>query len=167
MATDPERIVWDSCVVIDAIQKTPGRYEEILPFLGDAERGKLQIVVSETTVAEVNRLGHLQDQGVEIEHQVRLILDWFENPYIIRRPVHPGISELAAEIGRKYGVKRVGDTIVLATALFDHIGVVHTYDGVGNRKGLIDLDGQIGDPPLRITAPNYAEGTLFDKKGDA
>ena len=165
MASDPDRVVWDSCVIIDAIQKTSDRYQDIEPFLLDAERGKLQIVVSETTVAEVNRLDHLGEQGIDIENQARLIRDWFENPYIVRRPVHPGISELAAEIGRKYGIKRVGDTIVLATALFDNIGVVHTYDGEGSRKGLLDFDGQIGDPPLRITTPNYAQGTLFDKKG--
>lgn len=91
------------------------------------------------------------------------IQDWFENPYIVRRSVHPGISEKAAELARRYGIKRAADAVVLATALEEGVEIVHTFDGEGkNKKGLISLDGKIGDPPLRIEVPRPGKGTLFE-----
>ena len=41
MATKIDRVVWDSCVIIDAIQATPGRWEKIEPFLKLAESTEL------------------------------------------------------------------------------------------------------------------------------
>jgi hypothetical protein len=49
----------------------------------------------------------------------------------------------------------------VATALFDSIGTIHTFDGSGNKPGLIQYDGQIGMPPIRICVPNAADGTLW------
>jgi len=44
---------WDSCVFIDAIAKTKGRYEVIEQILDGAERGKIIIVTSMLALAEV------------------------------------------------------------------------------------------------------------------
>lgn len=166
MRSDVKKVVWDSCVIIDAIQKTPGRYEKIEPFLKDAENGKLLIVVSELSVAEVSHLTKLTDNGILLDDQVQLIKDWFENPYIVRRPVHAGISELAGEVGRKHKLKRAPDRIIVATALFEKIPQIHTFDGIDPKKKnkLLPLDGQIGDPPLRIREPDPAQDTLFEKR---
>lgn len=51
MRTEPNRVVWDANVVIDALQKTDGRWQKIEPFLQEAENGNLEIVLSEITVA--------------------------------------------------------------------------------------------------------------------
>ena len=56
--------------------------------------------------------------------------------------------------------------MVLATALFYKIEKFYTFDGNGRRKGIIDLDKKIGDPPLRITEPDFGEGTLFSGLDD-
>ena len=161
MPNSVERVVWDACVVIDAIQKTEGRYELIEPFLLDAERGEFQIVLSEGTVGEVVYLEKLDEAGMSRPEQRRLINDWLENPYIVRRSIHPGVSRLAAELGDQYGIKRLGDRLVVATALMDGVPLLHTFDGHGNKPGLLAFDGMIGKPPLRITIPDYGDGTLF------
>jgi predicted nucleic acid-binding protein len=166
MPVKPRQIVWDACVVIDAIQKTPGRFDLIAPFIADAERGKLLIVLSESTVAEIVHLPRLDGGSATLDQQAEKIKQWLKNPYIVRRPVHPGISELAVDIGRKYGIKRATDSIVIATAIFDSIDTVHTFDGSGGKPGLIQLDGRIGTPPLRICVPNPAEGTIWNRNED-
>jgi len=166
MATKIDRVVWDSCVIIDAIQATPGRWEKIEPFLKLAESGKLQIVISEVNVAEVLHLKRLGEGGMPLEDQAELIRKWLMNPYIVRRTVHRGISELAAEIGRKYGVKGAADCIVVATAINENIHQVHSFDGDNDRmsnRRLLNFDGRIGSPPLRITVPDFFTGTMFER----
>jgi len=148
------RVVWDTCIVIDAIQKTAGRWHLLEPILQEAQAGQVQIVVSEVTVAETT---HFRKTTETIEAQVKMIRAWFENPYIIRRPVYPAISELAARIGRVHGVKRATDTIVLATALHDHVPLLHTFD-----DNLVALDGKLGgSPPLKICHPDPGQLLLI------
>jgi predicted nucleic acid-binding protein len=156
MANEPERAVWDSCVVLDALDRTKGRYEKIAPFLADAELGRFIIVLSEITIAEVS---YLPSNPGASEAALQIIQRWFENPYIVRRPVHNEISRVAAEIGRQHRVKRAADRVVLATAIVEHVRTVHTFD-----EGLWALDQMIGNPPLRIGEPDYGAGTLFEGK---
>ena len=160
--------VWDSCVIIDAIQKTPGRYGKIEPFLKDAESGNFQIVISENSVGEVSYLSGLDKEGVSKARQRQLISEWLDNPYIIRRTVHPGISALAAKLGDEHNIKRVGDRTVIATAVFEQIPLVHTFDGSGSKPGILALDNMIplddtaGSQHLHICVPNYYAGTLLE-----
>ena len=161
-------VMWDSCIIIDAIQKSPQYWSAIEPFVADAEAGKLLIVVSEISVAEVSSLGGLNEQGVSLEEQAKLIREWFENPYVSRRQQHAGISELAAEYGRTYSLKAAPDRVVLATAVFEKIPVLHTRDGAGaspRSKMLLPLDRKVGNPPLRIEVPNYRQGLLSSPSG--
>ena len=166
-----EKILWDSCVIIDAIQGTPGRYEKIAPFLKDAENGKLLIVVSESSVAEVSHLNKLTTQGVSLDEQAKIIKEWLENPYIYRVPLHAGISELASDIGRQFKLKRATDRIVVATAQFEKISLIHTFDGLdpAKKSKILPLDGKvcdIGGTLIKITEPDPHRGTLFEKKSD-
>ena len=59
-----EAVLWDTCVVIDAIQKTPGRYEYIAPFITSAEEGKLKIVISMMTVSALVYLKEHDKDGM-------------------------------------------------------------------------------------------------------
>ena len=169
MRSDPI-VVWDTCVIIDAIQKTQGRYECIEPYVHDAEKGKLRIIISEVSVAELLLLKEYDSQGMPVREQVRLIQDWLENPYIIRRAVYRHISEQAAAIGRKYEILPPTDAIIVATALCENIPVLHTFDGLDEgaanrkRKKLCTYDGKIGSPPLHIGPPDQSRGTIFEKR---
>lgn len=162
MPSKPKAILWDSCIAIDAIQKDPEHYPAIAPFLDDAEKGKLLIVLSEVSVAEITTLNNLDAQGMPLEEQERMIRDWLENPYIVRKQFHRGISQVAGQIGRLHKLKSVGDRAVVGTAYFYKIPLIHTYDGTGRKGQLLKLDSLIGNPPIRIMIPNYYEETLFD-----
>lgn len=163
-------VLWDSCVIIDAIQKTQeeDRYAKIEPFVCEAQQGKIKIVVSEISVAEVTGLNSFQETTLtenQVKEHQRLIVEWFENPYIIRRPVVPGISELARDIGFQYGLAGL-DRIIVATACFYKIPTIHTFDGAGKKKKnkMIALSGQVGNPPVTIMEPDPDYGTLFQFK---
>jgi predicted nucleic acid-binding protein len=153
--------VWDACVVIDAIVKTPGRYEMIEPFLVDDDNGKFRIVLSEFTVGEVTHLSGL-DGKLTRNQQRELIFKWLDHSWITRRAVHPGVSRKAAELGDQYKIQHTGDMYVVATAVMDKIPLIHTFDGCGkNIEGLISFDNKIGDPLIRITTPIHPDGILF------
>ena len=170
MKTNTTVAVWDSCVIISAIQEASeqwpdaerNRWSEIEPYMQNAERGDFRIVVPESVVAEVSTLRELQRHGVSVHEQASMIQGFFENPYIVRRPIHRAISQLAAEIARTYRVKRVGDSLVLATAIVWNVQTLHTYD-----EKLAGLDGQLAlsdGRKLAIGAPNIAAGTIFDMR---
>lgn len=167
MPSRPKSVVWDACVLIDAIQKDPEHYPAIQPFLDDAEKGKLLIVLSEVTVGEVVKLDNLAAQGMSLEEQERLIRDWLINPYVVRKIFHRGITDMATRICRLHTLKDVGDRAVMATALFYRVPLIHTYDGEGRKGQLLKLDGKLGTPPIRIMVPNYYEDMLFDNAEEA
>ena len=150
-------VVWDANVTIDAIQQDAEHWQDIAPYLKEAENGRLTIVLSEVTVSEVTTLNGLNGVGVSVQDQARLIRDWLENPYIVRRTFDRGIAELAVELGRLHHIKRAGDKAVVATAVFYEVPIIHTYDGK-----LLALDGLThGTFSLRIVKPNYYKDTLF------
>ena len=158
MRNRPNRVVWDSCVIIDAIQKAPERWKDLEPYTRDVKEGRLQIIVSELSVAEVSHLGALDN--TDIAEQTRMIKDWLENIYVVRTLVHAGVSEQARSIVQQHRIKP-SDAIILATAVFYGINVLHTYEGKESGK-LGSLDQRVGNPPVRIMKPNYDEGTLLE-----
>jgi predicted nucleic acid-binding protein len=154
-----ETIAWDSCVIIDAIQRT-GKYQEIAPLIGQGEKGTLKILVSEISIVECS---HLKQSSLPLEEQHKLLDRWFESPYLVRQSVHPGIVRRAVRLSREFQLG-AADAIVLATAEFRKVSVLHTGDGSGKKKGkkLLPLSGKIGNPPITISEPNSAPpGGLF------
>lgn len=159
-------VLWDTTVIIDAIQKSKTRYHLIEPFIDQAESGNLKIVVSEMAVAEARYLKELNEKNVSLKKQADMILEWLDNDYILRRPVHPGISELASNIGRLHNVKPP-DAIIASTAIFYKVPYIHTFDGMEvngsiTPRSMLSLDGKIGDPLIRICFPNPDEGLLWE-----
>lgn len=152
-------LAWDSCIVIDAVQQEPERWPTIQPMVNQAEAGELQIVVSTATIAEVQYLRFLSDQGLSQEAQDDLIERWFDNEYIVKRNADRGVCRLAAELARQHAQKGKPvspiDSIILATAILAEAEVLVTIDsGDSKRVGLLELDGKVGDPGLRIKTPD-------------
>ena len=86
MASDPERIYWDSCVYIDAIQHTQGRYETLKKIVERAENGKIVLVTSTMCIAETVKLNESTDTAAE---QAQKIRDFFGSPGTIGVPGEP------------------------------------------------------------------------------
>ncbi len=157
-----DRVVWDTGVVIGLLECLPDRHPLILPFVRDAEAGRLQIVIANTTVVEMQALRGLQQKGATAETAREILNDFWSQPYVIRRPLHHQLADYAGELAYAHGIKRAADAVALAMAVQEKIEVLHTFDGSGKKPGLIGLSGKVGTPPIRIEAPNYARGTLFE-----
>jgi predicted nucleic acid-binding protein len=123
-------------------------------IVAEAKRGRIIIVASVLVRAEVAKL----NQSVEcLTEQVRRITEFFENDFIELRDVTEEIAGYAASVIQDHNVKPM-DALHLATALHTPCGIFHTYDGTTrstNRKKayLLDLDGKLGHPPLKIKTP--------------
>ena len=159
--TNPVLIYWDSCVFIDAIQQEPGRWATLSAILKDAEDGKIVLVASVLVCAEVAKLSK---STAPLEDQVRRIAEFFENDYIELRDVTEEIAAEAAEIVRDHNVRPM-DALHLSTVLFTPCRIFHTYDGTSRNKQrtkayLLDLNGQLGRPRLKIIEPTSQRVTL-------
>ena len=163
MASEIERVAWDTCVIIDAIQKTPGKWKDIAPWVTQAENGKLKIIVSEISLIECSHL-KFKEGSLSFDEQHRLIDEWFDNDFVVRRPIDQRITRLAMRLAREHRLT-APDAIVLATAVRNEVQFLHTGDGKIKKQGikLLPLSGKIGDPPITIMEPDPLYGSIFAK----
>jgi predicted nucleic acid-binding protein len=149
------RLYWDSCTFISRIQGDPRRIVNLEFLTDEAAAGKLQLVTSALTVAEVS---HLRRECSEAEmlRDVEEIGRFFDNDYIHVVQLTRHIATEAAKISLRHKIKPP-DAIHLATALHSNCQVVHTYD-----EPMLRLDGKVGAPALTITTPPAAQRGLFD-----
>ena len=154
-----ETIMWDTCVIIDAITQSHERYHHIAPMVHRAEANDLQIVISMASVAEIFFLRELRAQGVSQEEQNEMIRRWFDNSYIVKRNVDLFVGLKAGELRRQHQSLTTVDSIILATATLFDVTALVTIDGARAKGagGLTQLDGRLGDNAPRIVTPeNYA-----------
>jgi predicted nucleic acid-binding protein len=153
---------WDSCVFLSRFQRTAGRIDIIEKITSAAEDGQVRLLISTYSLSEVVRVSPSKDdEGKEviltenqIESELALISGYFENDYIIIKPITQVIAEMAREYVAKFGLKP-GDAIHVATAIFWDVPVLHTYDDkVLKRTGKICKDGCA---PLIIEEPTWTE----------
>jgi predicted nucleic acid-binding protein len=146
MATDVRQWqYWDSVVFISLLQRTAGRYEVLDTIVAAAVRAEIGIVTSAFTMAEVVKLTGLPLLEPQIE---KLIVDFFENDYIVIRNVDRFVSERSRPLIRDLNIKPP-DAIHLATALLSKVAVLYTYD-----HDLLRWNGQVDG--LRIEQPVQA-----------
>ena len=139
-----ERFYWDSCAFLAYLLPEPGRVDDCSEALESAADGECIIVTSVLTLTEVVKLkGHPPLK----EEQEAVIKRFFENDYIVLRQLDRFIAEDARRLIWSEGVKPK-DSIHLATTLKWRIPELHTYDA-----DLLKLDGQLGNPGLKITTP--------------
>jgi predicted nucleic acid-binding protein len=160
---EPGRVYFDTCVFIELLQQLDQKRIDACEDLRQkAIKGEIVIVTAAVTITEVNKL---PDLPAIPEEQSRLILEFFENPYISVRPVTREIAEYAHEIVRVHKLTNL-DAIHVATAIKSKAPVIYTYDGVKQRrKGLIRFNKKIGTPPILIEPPpDPLKDTLLGEK---
>ena len=141
---DEKGIYWDSDLFISRLQRTPGRIEVLEQLTNSAERGQLKIVTSALALVEVAKL---PDTALLPEEQERLIVDFFENPYIVVLPLDRLVAKTARQLIRDYSPGlRAGDALHIATALRGKVPILHAYD-----LHFLNLSGRI--PDIRIEEP--------------
>ena len=154
-----ERVYWDSVCFISRIERRPDRIAVLEQMTDRAERGELEIVTSAFTLCEVGRV-----EGVPLpDDQERLIVDFFENEYILIQQVNRQVAEVARQILRTHANVPGKDAIHIASAQVSNSAVLYTYD----ERHLLRLNGQIDNPPLRIERPTWRHGQPPLPTGDA
>jgi len=162
------RIALDSSVILDAVEQNPPWWKDVEPIYDDAAAGRLEIIVSEISVAECCRLKSLLASGVPLSVAMGKLRKCFNNAFIIRAPVTQIESEMAAEICRDHNLETC-DAIIVATACVHKCEALYTRDGTKKRKpnrvSPLKCDGKIGNPALPILRPSgYKTGPLFAPK---
>ena len=156
-----KKIYWDSCVFLSVLQENPKRLTDLNKILAEAEHGRLIIVTSAATLAEVAYIDDLaKDSKAEANKQVDTIGKLFLHEYFEIWNVDRHIAEEAARFAREYGVSPY-DGIQVATTIATRCPCLYTYDGDNvkrkRKKGkLLPLDGKILLPNkqfLRIETP--------------
>ena len=144
-----ERVYWDSDVFISAIERTADRIAVLEQITGRAEKGELEIVASAFTLCEVAKV-----EGIPLpQEQEQLILDFFENPYVLVQQLDTRVAAHTRDIVRRFRIPPK-DAVHLASAIQAAAAVMHSYD----KQHMLPQDGKIGNPPLRIQEPAWKDG---------
>jgi predicted nucleic acid-binding protein len=154
------RFYWDSCTFISRIQGDARRIVNLEFLTDEAAAGRVQLVTSALTIAEVSHLRR-DCTDEEMVRDVEQIGRFFDNDYIHVIQLTRRIATEAAKISLRYKIKPP-DAIHLATAIASNCQVVHTYDEV-----LLRHDAKVGAPPLTITTPPPAQKGLFDSADES
>jgi len=97
-------VVWDTGVIIGLLERTPERYPLIAPFIEDAEAGRREIVIANTSVVELQGLKGLRDRGQTAEQTRKIIRDFLNLHTSSAEPIRSQADDLrrppAAEQGQ-------------------------------------------------------------------
>lgn len=164
-----KRIYWDACVWIalikqESIEKKDGtverRYIRCREIISMAEKGKIEIVTSALTIAEVCKSATVKQSGVDN------LATFFDRSYILLVPVDKSVAVKAQgmQTSGLAGLKPP-DAIHLASAHRARVDEMHTYDDalIKLSENITGQDGQ----PIRICRPGeYKPEGLFAKQGE-
>jgi len=124
--------------------------------IDQAEAGKILIVTSALTLAEVTKL---KGKPAVPQEDAETITRAFKRNFLEIREVDRSVAELARDYMWRYKRLKHKDAIHIATAATYHITILDTFD-----EGLIRLDGKLGNPVIRIGVPDIlSQGNLFSE----
>ena len=123
----PPIVYWDANAFLALINddKSPAEMQGVTGVWAAAQKGQTKIVTSTLTIAEViHKKGAAR---LDPAHRP-LINNFFRDFFIVLRPVTRQIAEMARDVVWDSAVKPK-DAIHVATAAFDKIVWLHTFDG--------------------------------------
>lgn len=146
------RRYWDSDCFLGWLQNEAGKATECAPVIREAEAGRLTIITSALTIAEVL---YLKDHPPIPQEQGEKVIEFFEHEWIVVSELDRTLAETARELVWDHGI-RPKDAIHVATALDAAVDQLDTFD-----EKLIGKSETVGNPPLEIGHPNLPK-SLFD-----
>ena len=157
MPNKQQHFYWDACVFLALISdstddQSVARRETCSLIFGRALRGEVAILTSVLSIPEVLRPGDTDPMPEEVKERV---LRLFDQDCITLVSVDLARAEKAREFRWQSSRLKTPDAVHLASACHAKVDVMHTYDGDGVKWGLINLSGQICNPPLIIMAPVF------------
>ena len=147
------RRLWDSSVVIGYLTGDQRIHSVCSQIIQQAERGNIEILVSQLAKSECAYIGGESDSGSE-----RIIREFFGREYINSVNLDDAISGIVRGLIRKYrgspSIKPL-DAIHLATAIQWNIPIFETTD-----NPLLRFNQLEGNPPVTVRRPLY-DGQQF------
>lgn len=150
-----DRRYWDSDAFLGHFNGEPDKVAACESVLQAAEAGRILIVTSALTLAEVLYVKGHKPMPPE---KRQIVSGFFKQPYISVQNVTRKIAELARDLYWDSGV-RPQDAIHVATALTYRLPELNTFD-----RKLLSLDGKLGDPSLKIRIPHEPGQGKLDLK---
>lgn len=161
-------VYWDACTWIaymdqekSVLQKDgppENRFAKCLDVLNRASKGKLEIVTSAFTLAEVCKNPNIRDSPLDN------LPGFFDRSYIVTVPVDMSIGRKAQHMQASGLVSlKPADSIHLASAIRAKVSELHTFDAK-----ILALDGVIpgaDGKPMKICKPSEGLpiGPLFEE----
>ena len=157
MPNKQQRLYWDACVFLALISdrtdaQSVARRETCSLIFDRALRGEVANLTSVVSIPEVLRTDDTDPMPEEVKERV---LRLFDQDCIILVSADLARAEEAREFRWQFSRLKTPDAIHLASACHAKVDLMHTYDGDGVKWGLINLGGQICNPPLTIMAPVF------------
>jgi predicted nucleic acid-binding protein len=141
------RVSFDSCSILHFLTENPLWYKPLRAIYDDAFAGNLIIVVSEVSVAEVNRLDLQGGKPLTPVQSAQLISNFFRHSFIERRGLTSRESEFASTLSKLHDLGTC-DALIAATAVYAGADTLYTTDGCSKRRKpgkLLDV-GQVITP---------------------
>jgi predicted nucleic acid-binding protein len=149
---------WDTCLFITYLQNRPDEKDDVdvvdALIRGASQKNERLIIVSTLVLAEV------RPKDIYEPFHWAVIRDLFytNRPYIKVQVLTPRLADLASGIGGNLSNLSPADAVHIATAISEKVDVFYTFDGKhehGKRRttDILDYDGKIGSPPLKIKVP--------------
>jgi len=153
------RVYWDSDCFLGWLLEDAGKVDSCEEVLIDAQDGRLQIVTSALTIAEVLALRFQP----KIPADRRVVVEgFFKNEFILVRTITRRTAESARELVWSYNIAPK-DALHVATALEAKMPMLHTFDvGLLNKSEMVG-----GSPLLQIKKPHVISPRLPLRKPDA
>ena len=157
------RVYWDSCAWLGLINGEADKRRELQIIYESAKNGNYELWTSTWTLVECHREASEKQNAKPLATEgLKRIREFFQQPFIKQTPVDAPIANRAAELLRTTpGLKKKGDAVHLASALWWSVDELHTYDG----NDLLHLSYKFVDRrgrSLLICKPKCAtDGPLF------
>lgn len=146
-----DRRYWDSDCFLGWLLAEKDKELHCREVLTAAEDGKVVIVTSALTIAEVLALRGRDKIPASDRAKVEA---FFRNEYIVIRNITRRVSEAARTYVWDFGVKPK-DALHVATAIDAGVPLLNTFD-----KPLRNKTGKLGNPGLMIAIPAWSEPKL-------
>ncbi|HEX4122245.1 MAG TPA: PIN domain-containing protein [Verrucomicrobiae bacterium] len=145
-------VYWDANIFHALFGAEAGRIEACNRIYEAARNGEVIIYTSAITCVECVWIKGNPDK-LSPRHEAE-ITRFFEHKFIRIVQCTRLIAEQARGLIWKYPHLKPKDALHVATAIKAQVNLMHSYDN----DDLVKLDGQIGNPPLKICNPGNGDG---------
>lgn len=140
----------DADVFLGWFNREQDKVEACRGLVDASEQGKVRIITSALTLTEVIKI---KGQQPLPQSKEEIIKGFFEQEFVGIVNLDRRTAELARDLIWRYPRLNPKDSIHVATALMtEGVDVLHTFD-----DDLLRLNGQLGEPPLRIYTPDIPD----------